>query len=217
MYASVHTKQLWFVRQTFINLNYSWNAIHHNLRTASVLLKLYKKNQMRDNSQEGKKRTTKPRESSEGRIWRGNQSRLLWVWIIFIFISLSVVRTKKKLMKKKILCYASCPGLEVDVPQRMSGNLVLHVLTGMNMLGLADSFSAQKPQDCIVVGGGNHKEKLMRETVRLQGKERGENKTWIFVFWLFCLLSYLKTPWPEHSYHRSEKKKIILNPFKRPV
>lgn len=80
-------------------------------------------------------------------------------------------------MKKKILCYASCPGLEVDVPQRMSGNLVLHVLTGMNMLGLADSFSAQKPQDCIVVGGGNHKEKLMRETVRLQGKERGENKT----------------------------------------
>lgn len=117
-----------------------------------------KNNPMRDNSQEGKRRTTKPRESSEGRIWRGNQSWLLWVWIIFIFISLSVVHTHtKKKMMRKFLCYASCPGLEVAVSQRMSGNLVLRVLTGrMNMLSLADSFSAQKSQDCIVVGGGNH-------------------------------------------------------------
>lgn len=99
------------------------------------------------------------------------------VGVNYFHLHLSVCCSHKKIDEKKILCYASCPGLEVDVPQRMSGNLVLHVLTGMNMLGLADSFSAQKPQDCIVVGGGNHKEKLMRETVRLQGKERGENKT----------------------------------------
>lgn len=105
-----------------------------------------------------KEEQQKPRESSEGRIWRGNQSWLLWVWIIFIFISLSVVHTHtKKKWWEKFLCYASCPGLEVAVSQRMSGNLVLHVLTGMmNMLRLADSFSAQKSQDCIVVGGGNH-------------------------------------------------------------
>lgn len=105
-----------------------------------------------------KEEQQKPRESSEERIWRGNQSWLLWVWIIFIFISLSVVHTHtKKKWWEKFLCYASCPGLEVAVSQRMSGNLVLHVLTGMmNMLSLADSFSAQKSQDCIVVGGGNH-------------------------------------------------------------
>lgn len=57
-----------------------------------------------------KEEQQKPRESSEGRIWRGNQSWLLWVWIIFIFISLSVVHThtKKKMMRKiSLLCKLS--------------------------------------------------------------------------------------------------------------
>lgn len=53
------------------------------------------------------------------------------------------------------------PGVEVS--QRMSGNLVLpvHLVAWMmDMLCLADSFPAQKSQDCIVVGGGNHIQKL---------------------------------------------------------
>lgn len=75
--------------------------------------------------------------------------------------------------EKKNLCYASCPGLEVAVSQRISGNLVLRVLTGMmSMFSLADSFSAQKSQDCIVVGGGNHEKKLMKEILRDIEKDR---------------------------------------------
>lgn len=35
-------------------------------------------------------------------------------------------------------------------------------LTWTEMLDLADAFSAQKPQDCIVVSGGNQIEKLQR-------------------------------------------------------
>lgn len=33
-------------------------------------------------------------------------------------------------------------------------------LTGMEMLYLADTFSTQKPQDCVVVGGGSQIQKL---------------------------------------------------------
>ena len=61
--------------------------------------------------------------------------------------------------------------MEGAVSQRMNGNLELRVLsvhlrtrgwglTGMDMLLLADPFPAQKPQDCVVVGGCNHIQKL---------------------------------------------------------
>lgn len=33
-------------------------------------------------------------------------------------------------------------------------------LTGVEVLHLADPFPAQEPQDCVVVGGGNHIQKL---------------------------------------------------------
>lgn len=35
-------------------------------------------------------------------------------------------------------------------------------VTGIVMVDLADAFSAQKPQDCIVVSGGNQIQKLQR-------------------------------------------------------
>lgn len=161
MYASVHAKQLWFVRRTSINLNYSWNTIHHNLKTASVSLKLYKEESNERQLTGGKRKNNKAKRI----IWGQNLKRkpeLAVVGVNYFHLHLSVccshthAHTKKKWWEK-FLCYASCPGLEVAVSQRMSGNLVLRVLTGMmNMLSLADSFSAQKSQDCIVVGGGNH-------------------------------------------------------------
>lgn len=186
MYASVNTEQLWFVRQAVITLNYSWNAIHHYLTTAPVPLKLHKKNKMRYNSQEEKKKNNKAKRI----ICRQDLRRRPELAAVceFIFISLSVVHTKK--WWGTFVCYQTClkkyysrrsrfgsccfPEDEwkssvacVDCPslsQRMG-------LTGKNVLGLADPFPSQEAQDCVVVGGGNHVQKLQRKTLRWRWKE----------------------------------------------
>lgn len=44
-------------------------------------------------------------------------------------------------------------------------------LTGTEALHLADPFPAQEPQDCIVVGGGNHVQKLEIEVGRMESKK----------------------------------------------
>lgn len=45
----------------------------------------------------------------------------------------------------------------------------------MDVLHLADPFPAQKSQDCIVVGGGNHIQKLQRKTLDGGEKNKKEN------------------------------------------
>lgn len=172
IYASVNWTdgvQLWFARRAVIALNYSWNVVHHNLTTASVPTKLQQKRIKREMQLARGKWTTKPRESSEGRIWRGDQSFAdeceLSSSLCLLFIlkksdeeHLSVIG---HVYRKTV---AGDPGLEVAVSQRRNENLVLTVhlmvkgwgLTGMDVLHLADPFPAQEPQHCIVVGGGNH-------------------------------------------------------------
>lgn len=114
-------------------------------------------------------------------------------WLRTIFISLSVVHTKKVMGKHLSVCYwtrlkkyytlsrgskfgsgcfqegewkssVAC----VDCPshsQRLGAD------RDMDMLPLADPFPAQKPQDCVVVGGGNHVQELQGKTLRWRWEE----------------------------------------------
>lgn len=51
-------------------------------------------------------------------------------------------------------------------------------LTGMEMFDLADAFSAQKPQDCIVVSSGNQIQKLQRG----ERKDFKNSEKWVCIF-----------------------------------
>lgn len=110
MYASVHAKQLWFVRRTSINLNYSWNTIHHNLKTASVSLKLYKEESNERQLTGGKRKNNKAKRI----IWGQNLKRkpeLAVVGVNYFHLHLSVCCShthKKKMMRKiSLLCKLS--------------------------------------------------------------------------------------------------------------
>lgn len=147
-------------------LNYSWNVIHRSLRTKSAPKKLHKDDKMRDTTYR-----RKVNNSTKRIIWEEALTRRLEFDAgSKLPSSLSVVHTKQ--LWETFVCYWAC--LKEYSGWSMFGNgcvtedewkSVLHVLTvhHSQMLGLAmwltNSFPAQKPQDCVVVGGGNQIQK----------------------------------------------------------
>ena len=155
------------------------------------------------NLQERKKKkwTTKPRESSEGRIWGGDQSSRLAANDLHLSVCCSYEKSDEKTLvcllldtSKEILnsrwsmfgsgCFqedewkssVAC----VDCPSHSHRGLGL---TEIDMLHSADPFPAQKPQNCIVVGGGNHVQELQGGDIEKEVRG-GESKRDEHVFLL---------------------------------
>ena len=197
--------KLWFARRAVVALNYSWNIIRHDLTTASAAAKLHNKrieHEIETCKREKKKKwTTKPRESSEGRIWGGDQSSRLAANDLHLSVCCSYEKSDEKTLvcllldtSKEILnsrwsmfgsgCFqedewkssVAC----VDCPSHSHRGLGL---TEIDMLHSADPFPAQKPQDCIVVGGGNHVQELQGGDIEKEVRG-GESKRDEHVFLL---------------------------------
>lgn len=102
--------------------------------------------------QNNKNGTTKPRESSEHRAvddGRGSSSSLSLLF--------SCKSDEERAPTIRQVSYNSRRSQETEVRQPAPDDPLL-----------ADALSTQEPQDCVVVGGGDHIHKLRKETARFK-------------------------------------------------